>query len=204
MAHDEEKRTKTPDDDSRVEMLLQELEPVELPPFYRARLLARVREAGRTHAWRDRLRAPQFAWSVAAVCVVALVVVVTHYARTSPPRTDIPPGTDIPMVQMAGSTIDPVAPAGDSVVGAGDVEIVAAIHPPIEGAIVRLYVDERDVTGLAEITESYVMYSPSERFEEGEHIVTIEITDGSGRRLKDVSWLFYTLNGTKGAFDPRT
>lgn len=198
MAHDEDKRSKSSDDDSRIELLLQELEPVELPPFYRARLLARVREAGRTPAWRDRLRAPQFAWSVAAVCVVALVIVFAHSTRVSPP------GTGIPVVQLMDSTIDPVAPAGDSVVGAGDVEIVAAIYPPIEGAIVRLYVDERDVTGLAEITESYVMYSPSERFEEGEHIVTIEITDGSGRRLKDVSWLFHTLNGSEAAFDPRT
>ena len=51
------------------------------------------------------------------------------------------------------------------------------------------------MTGLADVTSEYVMYSPSERLEEGEHIVTIEIRDASGRKLKDVSWLFYTLNG---------
>lgn len=186
------------DREERVEQLLQELEPVDLPPFYRTRLLAHVREAGRPAVWRDRLRTPQFAWSVAAVCVVALIVVIAHSTRTTTT------GTGVPVALMTSSTIDPVAPAGDSVVGAGDVEIVAAIHPPIEGAMVRLYVDERDVTGLAEVTESYVMYSPSERFEEGEHIVTIEITDGSGRRLKDVSWLFYTLDGREAAYDPRT
>ncbi|MFH1501827.1 MAG: hypothetical protein ABIG03_02140 [Candidatus Eisenbacteria bacterium] len=190
------------DAEERVERLLQTLEPVDLPPFFRARLLARVKDAGRTPAWRDRLRAPQFAWSVASVCVVALVIVLVYSTRTTTT------GTTIPVVQAVESTVDVVAPAGNSVVGAGDVEIVAAIHPPIQGAIVRLYVDERDVTGIAEVTESYVMYSPSERFEEGEHIVTIEITDSSGRRLKDVSWLFYTLNGEESGhgttYDPRT
>jgi hypothetical protein len=86
-------------------------------------------------------------------------------------------------------------PADNAVVGAGDVEIIASIYPALEGGTVRLYVDERDVTGLAEVTDSYVMYSPAERFAEGEHLVTIEIRDGTGRKLKDVSWLFYTLNG---------
>ncbi len=45
------------------------------------------------------------------------------------------------------------------------------------------------------------MYSPAEKFEEGEHIITIEIQDGSGRKLRDVSWLFYTLNGERRSLD---
>ena len=60
-----------------------------------------------------------------------------------------------------------------------------------------------DVTGLAEVTGSYVMYSPTESFEEGEHIITIEIRDGSGRKIRDASWLFYTLNGRRQDADDR-
>jgi hypothetical protein len=185
--------------EERVETLLDELRPVDLPPFYRSRLRARLRAAAERPTWRERLRAPALAWSVAGACVVALVLVVLYTGRT-----DAPPLPGAPGVRVVDAGIDPVAPADNSVVGAGDVEIVAAIYPPIEGGIVRLYVDERDVTGLADVTESYVMYSPAERFEEGEHIVTIEITDGSGRRLKDVSWIFYALNGRKQGHDPRT
>lgn len=185
--------------DERMEELLQDLHPVDLPPFYRTRLLAKIRAASETSAWRERLRAPALAWSVAGACIVALVLVVLYTGRTHSPSTPMAPS-----IQIADASIDPVMPADNSVVGAGDVEIVAAIYPPIEGGIVRLYVDERDVTGLAEVTESYVMYSPPERFEEGEHIVTIEITDRSGLKLKDVSWLFYTLNGREPSFDPRT
>jgi len=195
----------TPGDDSRgsaddrVEEILRDLHSVDLPPFYRTRLLAKIRAASERPAWRERLREPALAWSVAGACVIALVLVVVYTGRTPSPSTPIAPG-----IQIAAASIDPVMPADNSVVGAGDVEIVAAIYPPIEGGIVRLYVDERDVTGLAEVTESYVMYSPVERLEEGEHIVTIEITDGSGLKLKDASWLFYTLNGREPSFDPRT
>jgi len=185
--------------DEGVERLLRELRPADLPPFYRSRLMARVRAAsGRSH-WVERLRAPRVAWSVAGACVVALVLIAVHATRV-----DSPTGLVVPGVRTARTSIDPVTPADNSVVGAGDVEIIAAIYPPIEGGIVRLYVDERDVTGLAEVTESYVMYSPAERFQEGEHIVTIEITDGSGGRISNVSWLFHTLNGRYPTYDERT
>jgi hypothetical protein len=185
--------------EERVEDLLQELRPIDLPPFYRARLLARIRAASERPGWRERLSQPALAWSVAGACVVALVLVVLYAGRPGTPAGPVAPG-----VQIAESSIDPVMPVDSSVVGAGDVEIVAAIDPPVEGGLIRLYVDERDVTGLAEVTESYVMYSPGERFEEGEHIVTIEITDRAGHKIKDLSWLFYTLNGREPAFDPRT
>ncbi len=180
--------------DDAMERLLSELPSVDLPPFYRTRLLARIREASRRAPRGERLRAPQIAWGVAAVCIIALVVIALRTPRVgrAPIRQQ-----GVEMVDAASTSIDPVMPADNSVVGAGDVEIVASIYPPIEGGIVRLYVDETDVTGLADVGEDYVMYSPHERFEEGEHIVTIEIHDGSGRKLKDVSWLFYTLNGRR-------
>ena len=54
-----------------------------------------------------------------------------------------------------------------------------------------------DVTGLAEVTGTYVIYSPTEELEEGEHIITIEIRDVAGRSVSDASWLFYALNGAK-------
>ena len=183
--------------DDRMETLLQELTPVDLPPFYRTRLLARVRAASRKRSWTARIRSPQFAWSVATVCVVALVLTITQMRLGSPGRV---PGMENVSVAVANEPrVDPVMPADNSVVGVGDVDIVAAIYPPVENGIIRLYVDERDVTGLADVTNDYVMYSPTEKLEEGEHIVTIEIRDASGRKLKDVSWLFYTLNGQRSA-----
>jgi len=175
--------------DDRVEELLTELKAADLPPFYTERLKARVRGASRG-GWREKLRSPQLAWAVAGVSVVALVLVVVGMSGDAPAPVPLVPGAAI-----AQAGIDPVTPADNSVVGAGDVEIVAAIYPPIESGIVRLYVDETDVTGLADVTDSYVMYSPHEDLSEGEHIITIEIQDESGRRLKDVSWLFYTMNG---------
>ncbi len=181
--------------EDRMEQLLRDLRPAELPPYYRTRLLARLRESSRRAAWTSRLRTPGLAWGVAGACVVALVVVVLYATRMGPAPA---PGGPAGQVASVQSNIEPVMPADNAVVGAGDVEIVAAIYPPIEGGIVRLYIDERDVTGLAEVTDSYVMYSPAEKLAEGEHIVTIEIRDGSGRRLRDISWLFHTLNGRTG------
>jgi hypothetical protein len=189
-------RTEARPSDERVDELLRELRPVELPPFYTERLQARVRAASAGSSWAERLRSPQLAWAVAGACVVALVLIVANIDRGVPGAIPGAPG-----VSIAQSSIDPVTPADNSVVGAGDVEIVAAIYPPIEQGIVRLYVDEMDVTDLAEVTGSYVMYSPTEKFEEGEHIITIEIQDGSGVKLRDVSWLFYTLNGERKSPD---
>jgi hypothetical protein len=182
--------------EEKVEQFLQELRPVELPPFHTERLQARVRAASAGSTWADRLRSPQLAWAVAGACVVALVLIVVNIDRGGPVLLPVAPG-----VSIAQANIDPVTPADNSVVGASNVEIVAAIYPPIDQGIVRLYVDEVDVTGLAEVTGSYVMYSPAEKFEEGEHIITIEIQDGSGRKLRDVSWLFYALNGERPSLD---
>lgn len=185
--------------DERVEELLQELTPVDPPPFYRERLLARIRAAAREPSWLAWAREPRFAWSVATACVVALLVTVA-YVRfgSSGPIAD---GGDVSVAVAGEPGVDPVVPVDNSVVAAGDVDIVAAIYPPVENGVIRLYVDERDVTGLADITNDYVMYSPAESLEEGEHIVTIEIRDAHGRKLKDVSWLFYTLNGRGRAAD---
>ena len=184
--------------EERVEKLLQELRPVEPPPFYTERLQATARAASTGSTWAQRLRAPRLAGAGAGACVVALVLIVVNTDRGGPVPVPVAPG-----VSIAQANIDPVTPADNSVVGADDVEIVAAIYPPVERGIVRLYVDEMDVTGLAEVTGSYVMYSPAEKFEEGEHIITIEIQDGSGRKLRDVSWLFYTLNGERHALDEK-
>ena len=184
--------------EEKMEKLLNELRPVEPPPFYSERLQARIRAASTGVPWSERLRSPRLAWAVAGACVVALVLIVSSLDRGGPGRLPESPGVSVVL-----SDIDPVMPADNSVVGAGEVEIVAAIYPPVESGVVRLFVDEMDVTGLAEVTGSYVMYSPTESFEEGEHIITIEIRDGSGMKLRDASWLFYTLNGEGRTLDDR-
>ena len=184
--------------EEKMEKLLSELRPVEPPPFYSERLHARIRAASTGVPWSERLRSPRLAWAVAGACVVALVLIVSSLDRGGPGRLPESPGVSVVL-----SDIDPVMPADNSVVGAGEVEIVAAIYPPVESGMVRLFVDEMDVTGLAEVTGSYVMYSPTENFEEGEHIITIEIRDGSGRKIRDASWLFYTLNGEGRTLDDR-
>ena len=77
--------------DDRLEEALSELRQVELPPFYRARLLARVRAARARSPWAERLRSPQFAWSVSAVSVAALVLVaVTLGTRDQMPSVPAP------------------------------------------------------------------------------------------------------------------
>ena len=75
----------TPEADAseeRVEQLLQELRPVELPPFYSERLQARAASTG--SAWAERLRSPRLAWAVAGACVVALVLIVVNIDRGGP------------------------------------------------------------------------------------------------------------------------
>lgn len=171
-------------EDERLERLLEELEPAELPPFYTERLLARIH---RTEPRRGRwARSPRLAWSVAAVSVAALVVVL--YAGVIGPR-------GVPAAPATRAGVAAVMPVDNSVVGAGDVQIVASVEPAVEGGLIRLLLDERDVTGLAEIAEGYVFYSPEEPLEEGEHIVTIEVRDASGAVIRDFSWLFRALNG---------
>jgi len=194
--HETSHRSGTGPSEEKVEKLLQELHPAELPSFFTERLQAKVRAASGGPTWVERLRSPQLAWAVAGACVVALVLIVVNVDRGGPVPLPVAPG-----VSIAQANIDPVTPADNSVIGANDVEIVAAIYPPVEQGVVRLYVDEVDVTGLADVTGSYVMYSPSDKFKEGEHIITIEIQDGSGRKLRDVTWLFYALNGERPSLD---
>ncbi len=194
--HDEAHETSSGDDE--IERLLGELRPADVPPFYRARLLARLRAEAGGRARTGWGRSPALAWAVAAAAVIALVIVATRGGGPLPTAVPIAPevGTQTTVgVAAAAPEIEPVLPEDSSIVGAGDVEIVAAITPPIEGVIVRLLVDEQDVTDLAEVTASYVTYSPGARFEEGEHIITIEIRDRSGTKIRDVTWLFYTLDG---------
>jgi hypothetical protein len=184
--------------DDRVERLLRDLRQVDLPPFYRERLLARLRDAAARRAPAAWLRSPVLAWAVAGAAVAALVIVMARGGQPVPtgvPATPGAPGPAATEIALAAPEIDPVLPEDNAVVGAGEVEIVAAITPALEGAVIRLLVDEEDVTALAEVTAEYVAYSPSERFAEGEHVITIEIRDRSGRKLRDATWLFYTLDG---------
>ncbi len=196
-----------------VERLLKELAPVDPPPFHRERLLARLRQETERPAWSRALRSPRLAWAVAAACIVALAVTLSLRSVSEdglrPGQRPIPSGDAVAVAPDAtgpafAADVAPVMPTDNAVVGAGDVEIVAAIQPPLEtGGIVRLLVDDRDVTSLADITDSYVMYSPTDRFAEGEHIITIEISDGSGQTLRNISWLFYALNGGRASLDER-
>jgi len=196
-----------------VERLLKGLAPVDPPPFHRERLLARLRQEAERPAWSRALHSPKLAWAVAAVCIVALVITLSLRPDTGdgllPGQRPIPSGEAVAVSpDTAGpafaADVAPVMPTDNAVVGASNVEIVAAIQPPLEaGGIVRLLVDDRDVTSLADITDSYVMYSPAMRFDEGEHIITIEISDGSGQTLRNVSWLFYALNGKRTTLEQR-
>mgnify|MGYP001041972497 CR=1 FL=1 len=184
-----------------VDSLLADLGQADPPPFYRTRLLARLRAEKRATGWGARLRSPAFAWSVAAVSMAVLVVVLVLSGVGRGPGAPVAPTGEA--LRLAQTSVEPILPVDSSVVGAGDVEIMAAIEPPLKGGLVRLYVDDVDVTGLAEVTESYVIYSPGETFTEGEHIITIEIRDESGARLRDMSWLFYTLDGREPTRDDR-
>ena len=196
-----------------VERLLAGLEPVEPPPFHRERLLARLRHEAERPAWSRALHSPRLAWAVAAVCIVALATMVaTRSGDGNGPlpgwRATLPGSAVVVSPDATGprfaTDVSPVMPADNAIVGAGSVEIVAAIQPPLEaGGIVRLLVDDRDVTSLADVTDSYVMYSPTDRFDEGEHIITIEISDGSGQTLRNVSWLFYALNHAGTSLEER-
>ncbi len=184
--------------DEHVERLLKELEPVELPPFFRSRLLARIRMEEQRPSWISAFTGRGVGWGVAAACAVALLVVIVHFNTTPAPV-----GADPLIVDASGTTISPLMPVDSSYVGAGDVQILASIDPPVRGGLIRLFVDGRDVTGLAEVAESYVMYSPGENLGEGEHIVSIQIRDTSGAVLRDVSWLFNTMNGSRKRPDER-
>ncbi len=183
--------------DERIERLLTGLEPVELPPFFRSRLLARIRREEARSSWISALTSRSVGWSVAAACAVALLLVV--YSNTTPVRVEADPI----LADAGGSTISPLMPVDNSYVGEGDVQILASIDPPITGGLIRLFVDGRDVTGLAEVTESYIMYSPCGTLDEGEHIVSIQIRDTSGVVLRDVSWLFNTMDGSRKRPDER-
>jgi len=81
--------------EEKVEQLLQELHPVELPSFYTERLQARVRAASTGSTWATRLRSPQLAWVVAGACVVALVLIVVNTDRGGPVLLPVAPGVSI-------------------------------------------------------------------------------------------------------------
>ncbi len=185
-------------DGERIERLLVELPPVELPPFFRSRLLARIRREEDRPSWVAAITGRNAGWGVAGACAVALLLVVVHFSKVPEPT-----GVDPFLAGSSTVAISPLMPVDSSYVGACDVQILASIDPPIKGGLVRLFVDDRDVTGLAEVTGSYVMYSPAEKLDEGEHIVSIQIRDASGTVLRDVSWLFNAVNGSGTRPDER-
>lgn len=176
---------------------LRTLPQEELPPFFRTRLMAGL-ERLEPAAGRSRLprfwSSPRLAWGTAGVLAVLLAV--------SFLQRGLSPGDSARAVAPAGgptsaealrAAIRPVSPLDDSVVSGRDVAVCAAFGPGLPAGSLRLLVDGRDVTGVADITREFVIYAPEEPLGAGPHLVTIEFSTATERIER--SWIFYAMNG---------
>jgi hypothetical protein len=188
---------------ARIGRELASLQAEELPPFFRTRLIANLDDAGRNFqpAHRPRLhRSLRLAWGSAAVLAIALVGTVLRFQHepSSPSLSQAPAPeahkVDEARVAALRAGIQPVSPLDDSVVSATDVAICAALSPGLPEAHLRLLVDGRDVTALADITRDYIIFAPEEEaLGDGPHLVTVELD--TGRERIERSWIFYAMDG---------
>lgn len=164
----------------------------ELPPFFRTRVLAELKEVDKEKGPRRSLK---LAWAISSVSVVALAAVLIWVFVGGPSRETVVLVPPMPAQTALQPMLQVVSPVDNSAVSSTSIDIAVGIYPPAEGSEVRLLVDGRDVTSLAEVTESYVFYSPQSPLPEGQHLVTVEIRDATGQRAQEISWIFHAVNG---------
>ncbi|MDY6965591.1 MAG: S8 family serine peptidase [Halobacteriota archaeon] len=108
-------------------------------------------------------------------------------------------GTDIKTwiweveVDDQGPTVSNLAPPDGSYISTGTPEIKANYSDPsgINTSLVKIIVDDEDVTSNATITTSYLTYTPTDALNDGLHNASINVTDSSPDQLHSlVTWSF--------------
>lgn len=194
---------------------LRTLPQEELPPFFRTRLMAGLEDRKAAAERSHRLRpwgSLRLAWGTAAVLALVLAVTLVRHtqSRNGPARSPAPTfsqaevsgdaSADEARMAALRAAIQPVSPLDDSVVSGRDVAVCAAFAPSLPPGSLRLLIDGRDVTSVADITSEYVIYAPNDPLGAGPHLVTIEFWTATERVER--SWIFYALNGDGGHTTP--
>lgn len=185
-----------------LDTLLADLPVAELPPYFPARLRARMR------APRQQVVNIRQLWVPLAAAAAGVALVFFASARLAQDQTNlsrhdqpaapaVPPAVPAPGrtpggVAAAYTKIYPVWPADRDVVSRDDLAITASLYPaPDDANSVRVIVDDQDLTGDSEITRDFLAVVPK-NLSPGEHVVTVSYEPAGGGR-RSVSWSFYLL-----------
>lgn len=191
-----------------MDSLLRAVPQAPLPPFFQARLAARIarEKAAAPRAFRFRpVLVPLAAAAVVALAAALLLIRMgpddrqpvankdrVHPAVPQPFRAPVPHQAN--KAAPAPGKIYPVWPANDDVVTSDDLTIMASIYPASPRGTVTITVDDTDVSAQAVVQGDCVSISPRS-LEPGEHQVMVRVETPDGLKTT-ASWSFYLLEET--------
>ncbi|MBI5804802.1 hypothetical protein HZA73_02010 [candidate division TA06 bacterium] len=197
---------------SELESLLRSQPSVELPPYFQARLWARINRAEARPKLFDlrpaRLSLAASALMIAAVMLLFLRAPVPEnifapqavnqkpLQAADPDNVPVRPGINIAAVEpeiIEPSRIYPVWPGEQDVAEIRDLNIVASFYPAVQTRDrIKVSIDDRPLASAQyQMKEDYLTISPNE-LAPGQHVVLVSLTGRDGRETNK-SWSFYLL-----------
>jgi hypothetical protein len=195
-----------------LEALLRNQPRVELPPYFQARLWARINRAEARPKFFElrpaRLSLAASALMIAAVMLLFLRAPVPENVfapqaviQTPSPATTPESVTGMPEVNIAvvapeaiePSRIYPVWPGEQDVAESRDLNIVASFYPAVQTSDrIKVSIDERPLASSHyQMKEDYLTITPN-NMAPGQHVVQVSLTGRDGRETNK-SWSFYLL-----------
>ncbi|MDO9391140.1 MAG: hypothetical protein Q7U71_05120 [bacterium] len=197
---------------SELESLLRNQPSVELPPYFQARLWARINRA-EVRPKLFELRPARLSLAASALMIAA---VLTLFLRAPVPENIFAPQAVIqqpspaagpdnvpvrPEINLAAveqkiieaSRIYPVWPGEQDVAESRDLNIVASFYPAVQTRDrIKVSIDDRPLASAQyQMKEDYLTISPN-ALAPGQHVVLVSLTGRDGRETNK-SWSFYLL-----------
>lgn len=197
---------------SELEALLRSQPAAELPPYFQARLWARINQA----ETRPRFFALQPARLSLAASALMIAAVMLLFLRVPVPENvfapqavvqeplpvaapeDVPlrPETNIAAVKPEApqpSRIYPVWPGEEDVAESRDLNIVASFYPAVQTRDrIKVSIDDQPLASSQyQMKEDYLTIAPKS-LAPGQHVVLVSLTGRDGRETNK-SWSFYLL-----------
>lgn len=153
-------------------LLAGNLTKVELPPYFEAKLWARIEQEKTTAGkrfWLTRL----VLVTVSAICVMLVATVAFNYLRTAKPEIYV------------------VSPETNSIVSSKDVTISAAIYNKPKAQRAQLVLNGEVVAD--EKGNDQIIYTSDKELEEGYYKIKVQLIDKNNRVVKEKEQLFYVV-----------
>jgi hypothetical protein len=175
---------------------LQREHPPEIPPYLEERIRAKANAGTGERRIRHSVLFNNPVRGVAFALILIIVIAVPLLRFYAPPvvrEAQLRQGHHRELFHI-------VSPMDNTVVPEDAVDICASFPRdrfPADGCRIKLFIDDRDVSHRATVTDDFVMYTPGEPMTKGYHMVTVSLEGRECEKREKISWLFYVI--PKGA-----